>query len=385
MALTVSQQPQAYTPAYNSQIFTALSDQVAVSDFKYILTVQVNGDTIETYNILPRPDNYMVHDVMEWVKNYITRDYFDPFSSYGLANGKAANVQVKVKEYYTGAIQSTTTINYVVWDACLTDDEFLTFDYEDYLGTSLAILPLSDIANVDSRLTVLNGDSFLHFFKGTATEIEVIISDENGTLIDSGTTAITTAYTGIHYFKYGVSTVTGLGHTVEDGWSIEVNIKNTIGTILYTETKTFKSICTKYKEYGLYYLTREGKMDYMNFEMISINSVAKTDESVRLNPAKLISGVYSRNSYDSDVNTVATETTKKVILNTYWITPSQSEQLQDLFDSPIVYLKDFSANTYRAVTIKETNYVIGSGYTDPLIPLTLAVEYTSKETRQRGL
>ena len=80
MALVVSQQPQAYTPAYNSQVFTALSDQIAVADFKYIVTVQVNGGSIYTENILQRPDGYVVYDPIEIVKNYITRDYVDPTS-----------------------------------------------------------------------------------------------------------------------------------------------------------------------------------------------------------------------------------------------------------------------------------------------------------------
>ena len=101
MALTVSKTPQLYTPAYNAQTFRALSDQIAVTDFKYIVTVQVNGGTIKTYPVLQRPDGYLIFDPIEEVKNYITRDYFNPklylSGSYALATGKAATVQVKIK------------------------------------------------------------------------------------------------------------------------------------------------------------------------------------------------------------------------------------------------------------------------------------------------
>jgi len=60
MALTVYQQPESFTPAYNDQIFTAKSNQIAIADFKYIVTIVVNGDTANTYteDILQRPDGY---------------------------------------------------------------------------------------------------------------------------------------------------------------------------------------------------------------------------------------------------------------------------------------------------------------------------------------
>ena len=45
MALTVYKTPQELTPAYNKQIITALSDQIAVTGFSYLVTVTVNGDT----------------------------------------------------------------------------------------------------------------------------------------------------------------------------------------------------------------------------------------------------------------------------------------------------------------------------------------------------
>lgn len=73
MALTISQQPQELTPAYNSQTIVALSNQIAISDFYYFVEVVVNGDTANTYteSILQRPDGYLVFNPQEWVKNYI--------------------------------------------------------------------------------------------------------------------------------------------------------------------------------------------------------------------------------------------------------------------------------------------------------------------------
>lgn len=105
MALTVTQQPLELTPAYNEQIFTALSDQIGVTDFKYIVTVEVNGSgVIFTHPILQRPDGYMIIDIQEDVKNYIEH-YFELDAitlSYpiNLATNKTVSVEVKIKEYY---------------------------------------------------------------------------------------------------------------------------------------------------------------------------------------------------------------------------------------------------------------------------------------------
>ena len=82
MAITAYQKPQALSPAYNNQIFTALSNQIAVADFKYVVTVTINGVAI-VKEYLQRPDGWLVVDVKEWVQNFIEH-YFNPLLS--LAN-----------------------------------------------------------------------------------------------------------------------------------------------------------------------------------------------------------------------------------------------------------------------------------------------------------
>jgi len=240
MALTVSQTPQLYTPAYNEQIFTALSDQIAVADFKYIVTVQVNGDTVETYNILQRPDGYMVFDAQEWVKNYIDRSYFNPklyiSGSYGLATGKAATVQVKIKEYYTAAVQSTYTYDYTVWDACLDNDDFNVFNYTAYVIDGTDIIPLSSTPNVYPYINTESGDYFMHFFRNGATKVTLTTLDETQGVVDSVDIALNTGNNLIHYIDCGYNSLVALGMTApQDGWSVVVEIKNG-GTVLYTET-----------------------------------------------------------------------------------------------------------------------------------------------------
>lgn len=397
MALTVSQTPQLYTPAYNAQTFRALSNQIAVTDFKYIVTVQVNGGTIFTFDVLQRPDGYVIYDPIEIVKNYITRDYFNPklyqSGSYALATGKAATVQVKIKEYYTGTVQSTISYDYTVWDACLNNDDFNVFDYTSYLGDityGTSIIPLSTIDNVYPTINIESGDYFMHFFRNGATKVTLTTLDETQGVVDSVDIALNTGNNLIHYIDCGYNSLVALGMTApQDGWSVVVEIKTPASpsgfTVVYTETLLFKSECTKYDKYGLFYLTRAGKIDYMDFNFISQTSINKKNNDVRLNPNKNGASSYGSNIWDAEKFIVSTQTTKQILLNSDWISQSQSTQLEELFDSPVVYLKDYTLNRYHSVTITDNSYSIKRTASDKLFNYSVTVEYGSQETRQRGL
>ena len=356
MSLTVSQQPQAYTPAYNAQTFTALSNQIAVSDFKYIVTVQINGGTIFTNNILQRPDGYLVYDPIELVKNYITRSYFDPTSvTCQYANGKSCAVQVKIKEFYTNAIQSTTTIDYIAFDACLNDTDFRNYVYTDYVSTGSNIKLLSNTTNEfnnpDTNVDLKN-DLWIHFFRNSCDTI--VFTHDDGVIISTFNLTIPSTNQYIYYANIGYQTLLANGISTKEGDIVTIQIKQG-STIKYTTSYTVKDVCTKYTKYTLQYLKRNGNINRFNFYLVSEESATKKNNTVRLNPSKIVSGVYGSNQYDREKYVVSTEITKTVKLNTNWITESQSDALSELWDSPIVWLVNES-NKYFPVTITDTSY-----------------------------
>ena len=96
MALTITQQPQVLMPAYNKQYVTAISNQIAIADFKYVVTVEVNtSGEVYTENILQRPDGYLVFNAEQWVKNYI-KHFFNPTLSLASPIQVATNKSVAV-------------------------------------------------------------------------------------------------------------------------------------------------------------------------------------------------------------------------------------------------------------------------------------------------
>jgi hypothetical protein len=260
MALTLYKTPQELTPAYNNQIFTALSDNIAEAGFKYIVNVGINGtSSIKQY--LPRPDGWLVVDVKEWVQNFIEH-YFNPelslTSPIELAIGKTVEVEVTISEYYDGEIDDITTTNYNAFDACLTDADFRNYNFEDYLfGQTTGKYFLSKTATTitpDNRLT-LDKDMYLHFINASVIDNLVIElrrpNEGTGVLetIDTITVASIPAQSDV-YEMYVVRLNSEMFTTVaaQVGDTIRVNFKDAT-TFVYRYTIVIKDICTKYTDY----------------------------------------------------------------------------------------------------------------------------------------
>lgn len=397
MALTLHQEPQELTPAYNDQIFTALSDQIAVSDFKYIVTVIVNGDTANTYteDILPRPDGWLVFNAKQWVKNYIEH-YFEfnlVVLSYpiNIATNKTVTVEVKIKEYYTAAIQSTDTTTYEAFDACLEDNDFRNYDFSDYIfgGTTGLYFLSKDINTIlpDSRVA-LTQPIFLHFINNPSTPVDSIVIDlrRGGSTIDSVSIAsLPTPVNNYDVLQLFVGTQIFSVATPAVGDTVRVDFKDSGAATLLRWSYIVEDICTKYTDYVIYYLDRDGNILSFHFEMKSKKNHTKKINSVALNKNTLntTTGAYGSTTYDREEHIVSTVTESTIELNTNWLTQLQIEQLKDLFDSPIVYIWDY--NTLRSCKVTNPNFEEYQINNEPLNVLNITVDLGITETRQRGI
>ena len=391
MALTVYQQPESFTPAYNDQIFTAKSNQIAVADFKYIVTIVVNGDTANTYteDILQRPDGYLVFNAKEWVQNYIEHyfefDNINLASPINLATGKRVRAQVKIYEYYTAAIQSTTTINYDAFDACLTDKKFNDYDQTDYgFGSTGGLYFLSkdvDTITPDNRIA-LNQPFFIHFIPPPCNNINIKLY-RGITLIQTINIAslpTPVVNTDIYQLYLGSNIFTSplVGDTVI------VKFKNNTTDLLDYEF-SYQDICTKYQDYVIYYLDRDGNILSFHFEQKSKKNFTKKVNTVTLNKNVLntTTGAYGSTSYDREDHVISTAIESTIDLNTTWLTQLQITQLKDLFDSPIVYVWDY--NSLRSCRVTNTSFEEYQLNNESLIQLAITIDLGITETRQRGI
>jgi hypothetical protein len=399
MALVLHQEPQELTPAYNDQIFTALSDQIAVSDFKYVVTVIVNGDTANTYteDILPRPDGWLVFNAKQWVKNYIEHyfeyDNINLVYPIEIATNKTVSVEVNISEYYTATIQSTDTTTYEAFDACLTDEDFRTYDFADYLFNTLTgtlrYFLSKDINTItpDSRIA-LNQPLFLHFINGYVDPINsiAITLRRGGSQIDLVSIAtLPTPTLGYNIYQLYTGTDIFSGATPQVGDIVRVDFLNSVSASILRWSYTVQEICTKYTDYVIYYLDRDGNILPFHFEMKSKKNHTKKINSVALNKDVLntTTGAYGSTTYDREEHIISTATESTIELNTNWLTQLQIEQLKDLFDSPIVYIWDY--DTLRSCKVTNLNFEEYQINNEPLNVLNITVDLGITETRQRGI
>lgn len=389
--LTVSQYPQIITPAYNDQFIVALSDEVAnYTDFYYDVEVTID---VNTYNfkVYPRPDEYMVFNVMETVKNHIQREIDFTSNTVEKCNNKSVIVQVYVLEYYNGTTTGHDSYNYtyIAFDACYKDFDFIDYDNTTIInGTSTSLLGSNvlEATYPDSRVT-LDTDVWIHFFNNDADKVQLRLYNSSNVLqatLDL-TTPSPTAVSDINYLNIGASTFinNSPSYTPQYGWYVEFEIIDGISS-MFESSYTFTDICYKYPINILYYLKRNGNIGYFHFDLVSTSDVTKQSNTVRLNPNTLVGGVYSHFKSSREKYTVSTQTTKNITLNSNWITETQSNALEELFDSPVVWLKD-STGEYLPVTIKDTTYKLNTHKVEKLFNYTINLEFDRQETRQRGL
>ena len=379
MSIVIHQQPQAITPAYNDSWVLAYSNQYAQTGFKYIIEVTINGKTIRR-DIAPRTDGGVLFNVKEIAANFIERDFdFDSVGSY-LMDSNSVSASIVIKEYYSNAVQATSTITKTFTDSCYTNDYFKNdYDYTTVFATDLA-----NLFNVDSRVTTDTDVWFktLDYYGNNTYDLDNISVELNGTNIGS---ILIKPITMINLGTRMVANLSGSPIQVGDNVLIEFNSNEptTVNTTGYTVT----SLCSKYPNKRVYFYDRAGQIKYFNFDLTSTQNITKATNSVRLGRNKVISGSplnsYGYNNWDRESHIVSTETTKQITLNSNWITETQSINLVDLFDSPLVWL--YEDSTYKPVTIKDTNYSIKTHKVEKLFNHTIVCEYSETETRQRGI
>lgn len=395
MALTITQQPQQLMPAYNKQYITAISDQISVPDFKYVVQVEVNGSgEIYTEYILQRPDGYLVFNAEQWVKNYIEH-YFNPYldltSPIEIATNKLINIDVFIIEFYSGTLQTADQeiIKYSAFDGCLNDKSFSTYNSDFYLFNEVAgsLFLSKDTTTItpDNRL-MLGQDIFLHFIQNPNTLVDNISIDlrRGSSTIDNVNIAALPSPSTLSLYVMRLNSTMFLSATPQIGDIIRTSFNSSTGLITRYSI-TLKDICTKYKNYVLYYLDRDGNILFFHFDKVSRTTYNKKVNSVTmqkdyLNPTFL---EYLSNSWDREVHNISTMIDSSISLNTDWINETQSTQLNDLWSSPIVYLWD--GTDYKPVTITNNSYEEFKLENESLFNYSVTCSFDTVETRQRGI
>ena len=399
MAITIHQTPQLWTPAYNDQWILALSTEIAQPLFKYKIEIMVtnsDGAITFTYYVLPRPDGYLVFNCKEIVKNFV-KHFIKP-NDFTVLECVDSSVMVDILIYETWTGEAGTGVidaTYFAWNACLTEKQMFldTYNYVDYVSTaSESIIHTRGNVLPTTNYTLLS-DVFMHFVKVlTLDHIIYYVLDTNGVDILDTYTFNASSLTNNKIYQINVSPQLAISETLPMavGYYVLVKFFTSLNTELASYQYLVSDPCTKHEIKRLYYLNRNGGISFMSFELKSTKNISKQTNDVKLNRNEIVSNTWTYKPYKHERNVVSTQETFSEVLNTNWITKLQSEYLEELFSSPMVWLvseeDDYSdPYKFKPVVITDKSYEYKKHENEKLFNYSVVVEYSTTETRQRAI
>ena len=407
MAITIHQTPQLWTPAYNDQWILALSDEIAQPLFKYKVEVTVyydlNGtpsNEVFTYYVVPRPDGYLVFNAKEIVKNFV--QHFIKPNDFGIveAVNERVDVSIDISETWTGETGTATeNVGYLAWNACLTERKIFldNYDYEDYISKTTVIKIHSRNNVLPDTVYTLKSDVFVNFvYTEEIKKIAYYVVDTNGVsvldtylIFEDGVFA--PLVNGLVYqLNISPQLAVDESFTIDNGYYIRLEFLDAADDALESYQYLISEPCTKHEVKRLYYLNRNGGISFQSFELKSTKNISKQTNDVKLNRNEILNGEWKYKPYKHERNVVSTQETFSEVLNTNWITKLQSEYLEELFSSPMVWLvseeDDYSdPYKFKPVVITDKSYEFKKHENEKLFNYSVLVEYSTTETRQRAI
>lgn len=197
MAITIESIPASYTSAHDALWFVVSSDNVGLTNFKYVFDLQINSATVASFKVYPDSNNLGIIDVGPIVRNYFQSQFIDDGSGFVRnANGFLhVDYSIRYGEEYDGVTYTNLTSGtYKGWNFSL--DPFRTpiTTYENKFLTS----------RDRTSAKVVSGESFLitYFNSDLASSLTATIQNlnedgSNNGSASTGSNFLTSAVHGI--------------------------------------------------------------------------------------------------------------------------------------------------------------------------------------------
>lgn len=431
MAIVLESYPAAYTPAYNPQWWVASSSQSAQPNFRYrvVLTDLLTNESV-TRDIDADASSLLVFDSGSFAEQFITR--ICPSGLYGFQSntGAVRKIRVNIGEVYgsTPVYYSGANTDYIVWDGAIDWLEMQSYDVNDYRYTQSPggwAFPCNDKDPVfDNQVSsalayrerekTFNGHSSYIYALTTASssleKLRVIGYDASGNVLStsvigninlSGSTAyqskfifIDVGFDGLENMPsaqvisgtYPIPVSTFDYYLVQDysAWIAAYPFSPTD----YYNIKYFDVKCEpKFDVITLHYLTPAGDFGTQPFAKLSLRTqqgnksyYSRVPYAVTgSNPTRAVT--YNRS--DTIERVLNSNQKERITLNTDWLEEYEVTRLKDLIASPEVYLSFGDGTGYISVKVIPTSYEEKRKYNSKLINVSVEVEYTHLNVRQR--
>jgi hypothetical protein len=415
MSVTNYDEPQDYTPAFNKQIFTALSTQVATANFKYtVVCTDMLTSATATYQADEFPNDRLAFDSKEFVINYIK--HYIPNNTYGweVCTNALREYKVNIGETYgtTPAYASGTDVLFKAWNSGLPYIEFNGYNDANYIYDSstsspkyLSSRPSEGTFAIASGKTYSDRSLYLYFIANTSdsfASLTVKSYSEDGTLI--GTSYIANPYynSANYYEKYNVigvgkkdldniasGDVTGTYPVLPANCAYyELYDVTTMGSppaSVETPIRRIYIECEpRYIVYTLHYIDKGGNAETLNFAKVSEETVNAEKVYYRKNPYEWSGNSYIYSIANAQERVLSSSATTRIKLNSDWMSEEECESHKYLISSPLVMLDLGSSTSNVPVKVMTTSWRVNKKWNERLYNVTIDIEYTFKDVYQHG-
>lgn len=424
-------QPEQFGLAYNDNVWIVETTNYSPTLRFRMALVPINypvGAAIGQARVYPTPAtdnngnlyyNRAFFDPSRWLQSYIESEVSIPLANHqGFAQRNKMH-----KEYMFVAQEEELDSNGVyqpgalilsdiksVWNGVKEEIEWLDFDVNDYLINSYSQAK-KFLTNAPRTQKINTGQSaFLYFVANAKFAADRYTIKAYSGLNASGSLLATASvdnpisvaggwdkmYFSIAVGTYDIVNIAAASMTgstpstvLNGAKSYTIQLRdNTNAELSELFTYNIDSVCSKYDPVRLQFLNSMGGFDSFNFNLKSIEEEDIQKASFVKQPREFKSALFnlaasynytkgSRGTVDYDIRK-----TKKLTINTDYLTDEESAWMLELVSSPIVYTEH--NNELIAVTCKEKRFKKQTSLNDKLRQYTFDIEYALTNIRQRG-
>ena len=428
MAIIIQSEPEAYSLAYNDNVWTFDSvptnstRRFIVNVMDYATTTLIAKLTVYPTQLYNGTGEDAFVDVSKIVQSKMPHDLSIPTSTH---LGFLPNTESHFE--YTLIIQEETldangeyeqvfthfTTPKSVWNGVEDLVDWLDFDLSNYLMTSsIGAQKFLTDGPVDTGFDVRYRDigsdeSASLYFIGSEDNAPAWYHlrtysehDEGGTLLSSiyvanpYATAMTAGYSKrFTRIPIGTSDIplinasqfsSGSPSTVLNNVkSYSIELQNSGGlqisnTVIYNIDKN----CSKYTPIRLHWMNKLGGFDHFNFELKSEKKTDVDRRSYRQQHRRLTSTGWKYNKTRRGRTEYAIQTTKGITVNTHYLDDFNSKWMESLFTSPVIY-QELNGELI-SINIDGRSIAEKTSLNDKLCQYTFDLEYSLTNNRQRG-
>ncbi|TWF38847.1 hypothetical protein FHW36_10670 [Chitinophaga polysaccharea] len=380
MAITVIETPDKFTPAFNPVVFSISSDNYAQPDFKFVVDVYSGtGQLLVTLKYQPQVagNEPIDFDISRNLHELVAANYCKLNEVAGAdivvtGAGAISGYSVQFGEQYNNVVHANlTSYSGYIFNAAMNNKRFAFYSQATYLNKQfLTRFPRQVVRKRDSViLSILQSDA------AAMANFGLTIYNMAGTILYSDninnpyTSLANTSNRALHlhagfdhlYSIVGFSTAI---YNAAAYYTITPPGGNTMRLDLYSQCERFPGV-------RLYFLNELGGFDSFNFMLASRPEQTNEKKTYQRQAANRRTAYDATNRrFEATVRNYSTSYTEKLKVISDYLTDTESELLEGLMYSPLVY-QEVAASEYG-----------GPAGQNILIPVDMKMQdYTRKQTR----